>query len=69
MISRQFDLHRKPMVLLNIAGFYDPLLAMIEHGIAGNFIKAKAREIMAIHRTVDESLEYLGNYQKQNVQA
>jgi len=61
MISRQFDFHHKPMVLLNIAGFYDPLLAMIEHGIAGNFIKAKSREIMAIHRTVDESLEYLRN--------
>jgi len=62
MISRQFALHRKPMVLLNIAGFYDPLLAMIEHSIAGNFIKAKARDIMAVHGTVVETLDFLRSY-------
>mgnify|MGYP001800831713 FL=1 len=39
---RQLELHAKPIILLNIDGFWDPLLALLHHvvgqGFAGNNI-------------------------------
>ena len=32
IVGRVLGVHSKPIVLLNINGFYDPLLAMIDHG-------------------------------------
>jgi len=42
----QLGIHRKPIGLLNIAGFYDPLLAMIEHSIAQGFVREKYRGLL-----------------------
>ncbi|MBI3182166.1 MAG: TIGR00730 family Rossman fold protein [Myxococcales bacterium] len=39
----QLGLHRKPTGLLNVAGYYDALLAQIERGIADGFIPALLR--------------------------
>jgi uncharacterized protein (TIGR00730 family) len=32
-------IHRKPIGLLNVAGYFDPLLALLDHGIQGGFIR------------------------------
>lgn len=42
----QLGIHRKPIGLLNIAGFYDPLLGMIEHFIEQGFIRPKYRALL-----------------------
>ena len=42
----QLGIHRKPIGLLNVAGFYDPLLAMIEHSIAQGFVRPKYRGLL-----------------------
>jgi hypothetical protein len=31
LTERQLEIHRKPIVILNVHGFYDPLLALFEH--------------------------------------
>src|SRR3954471_1468948 len=36
--GKQLGYHAKPIVLLNVEGYYNPLLAMIEHGLESNFI-------------------------------
>jgi predicted Rossmann-fold nucleotide-binding protein len=46
-------------VLLNVAGYYDPLLAMIEHGIAQQFIKPRAREGYFVAATVAQAVAHL----------
>lgn len=46
----QLGIHRKPIGLLNIAGFYDPLLAMIEHSIAQGFVRPKYRGLLVAER-------------------
>jgi len=38
---RQLELHRKPVGLLNIEGYFDPLLAWIERGQSEGFIKPR----------------------------
>lgn len=42
----QLGIHRKPIGLLNVAGFYDPLLAMIEHSIVQGFVRPKYRGML-----------------------
>ena len=37
----QLGIHRKPIGLLNVEGYYDGLLAMIAHGVKETFIKAE----------------------------
>lgn len=39
----QLGLHRSPTILVNVRGFYDPLLAMIDASIAAGFMRAENR--------------------------
>ena len=34
----QLGIHRKPIGVLNVAGYYDPLVALLEHAVAGGFV-------------------------------
>jgi len=42
----QLGLHGKPCGLLNVGGFYDPLLALFDRAVADGFIKAQNRGIV-----------------------
>ena len=42
----QLGLHLKPHGLLNIANFYDPLLAFFDHAVAENFIRQSHRDLV-----------------------
>jgi uncharacterized protein (TIGR00730 family) len=59
IVGRLLDYHSKPIVLLNVAHYYAPLLAMIEHGIEQRFIKPRAREAYFVATEVTEAIEYL----------
>jgi hypothetical protein len=59
LVGKSLGYHAKPIVLLNIAGFYDPLLAMLEHGIEQQFIKPKARKILHVSTTVEGAIGHL----------
>lgn len=60
--GRQLAYHNKPIVLLNVAGYYDPLLTMIEHGRALNFIRPRATQLYFVATTVAEAIGYLERY-------
>ena len=59
IVGRQLGYHDKPIVLLNVAGYYDPLLAMLDHGIEQRFIKPAGRELIHVAVSVGEALDYL----------
>ena len=59
LVGRTLGYHDKPLVLLNVAGYYDPLLALMEHGIEQQFIRPAAREAYFVARSVGETIEYL----------
>jgi cytokinin riboside 5'-monophosphate phosphoribohydrolase len=60
--GKQLGYHNKPIVLLNIAGYYDPLLAMIERGHEMSFIRPRARELYHVATIVADAVQYLRNY-------
>lgn len=59
IVGKQLGFHNKPLAILNVAGYYDPLLAMIEHGIEHRFIKQESKEIFFVARSVNELVDYL----------
>ena len=44
----QLGLHEKPCGLLNVSGYYDPLIQFLDHAVAEDFIKAKHRALMIV---------------------
>src|SRR5579884_1229412 len=42
----QLGIHRKPVGLLNVLGFYDPLLAMVQHLVKEGFVSALHADIL-----------------------
>jgi len=51
----QLGIHRKPIGVLNVAGYYDPLVALLDHAVAEGFVTAQNRRLV----TVDSSAERL----------
>jgi len=48
LVERQLALHHKPLVLVNHAGFWDPLLALIDAQIAAGLVKEKYRTLLTV---------------------
>jgi uncharacterized protein (TIGR00730 family) len=45
--------HRKPIGLLNQNGFFNPLLALLEHCVAAHFVRAEKRELLVVSSDPD----------------
>lgn len=58
----QLKIHTKPVVLLNIAGYYDKLIAFIEHARDSGFIHNKNKELLHTVNNVEECMELLERY-------
>ncbi len=41
-------LHRKPIGLLNVAGYYDPLLQLLDHAVAERFVRPEHRALVEV---------------------
>ena len=59
---KQLQLHSKPIVLLNIAGFYDPLLAFFERLFEDRFAKPESCVYYYAAPDVTSAFEYLNGY-------
>ena len=59
LVGKLLGYHQKPIVLLNVADYYGPLLTMIEHGVEQRFIKATAREAYFVAGSVTHAIEFL----------
>ena len=53
----QLGLHAKPCSLLNIAGFFDPLLRLLDAAVAEGFIKPTARQSVLVESSVADLLD------------
>ncbi len=53
----QLRIHAKPCVLINLGGFYDGLLAFLDHIIAEGFILPENRDLIQVARDPAEALE------------
>ena len=44
----QLGIHRKPVGVLNVGGYYDPLVALLDHAVAGGFVSAENRGLVIV---------------------
>ncbi len=58
----QLGLHRKPAGLLNIKGFYDPLMALASAMNANGFIRESSRRMLLISDNIDTLLNLMEEY-------
>lgn len=55
----QLGFHHKPIGMLNIAGFFDPLLSWIDRAITEDFVKPKNRELLIVESEIELMLDRL----------
>lgn len=65
---KQLHCHSKPVVLLDVAGFYRPLLNLFDHLYHEKFAKPETSQIYGVCGTVLEVYAYLDEYQPATVQ-
>ena len=54
--------HRKPCGLLNVSGYYDPLLALFEHMVEEGFLTEEHRAMVLVGFETTELLDAFSNY-------
>jgi uncharacterized protein (TIGR00730 family) len=53
----QLGLHEKPCGLLNVSGYYDPLIQFLDHAVTDDFIKPKHRALMLVEQNPAKLLD------------
>ena len=54
---KQLGLYLNPIVILNIKGYFDPLLAMLQKAVDENFMRAQHSAIWHVAATAGEAVE------------
>jgi uncharacterized protein (TIGR00730 family) len=55
----QLGIHRKPLGVLNIAGYFDPLVALLDHAVQEGFVSAESRALVRVAEAPEALLEDL----------
>jgi uncharacterized protein (TIGR00730 family) len=59
----QLGLHTKPCGLLNVGGYFDGLLAFLDHAVAERFVRAENGALVMVATSVDGLLDQFDHYQ------
>lgn len=59
----QLGLHRKPVGLLNVAGFWDQMLGFLDHMTASRFLKSEHRELLLVETDGGKLLETMAGFE------
>jgi uncharacterized protein (TIGR00730 family) len=63
----QLGHHRKPVGLLNVAGFYDKLGAFLDHQMSERFVREEHRQMLAIESDPETLLDGFDSYEPPQV--
>jgi predicted Rossmann-fold nucleotide-binding protein len=55
----QLNYHRKPVGLLNVAGFYDSLIQFVQHAVDEGFVREELRHLITVGSTAHVLLDRL----------
>ena len=57
-VGSQIHDHAKPIRILNIEGYFDPLIAMLNHGIERGFMRPALKSLIHVDQTVVGVFDY-----------
>jgi uncharacterized protein (TIGR00730 family) len=63
---KQLGLYNNPIIILNINGYYDSLLAFFESMISEKFMSEAYRDLWQVVKTAEEAMEILKNIEEWN---
>ena len=55
----QLGIHAKPLGLLDVAGYFEPLVAFLEHAVQERFLRPEMRTMLAVSDDLDDLLTAL----------
>ena len=59
----QLGLHRKPCGVLNVNGYFDPLMSFVDHSIQQGFVRPEYRQMILVSSSPEALLEMFAAYQ------
>jgi uncharacterized protein (TIGR00730 family) len=60
---RQLGLHHRPLGLLDIAGYWQPLLGFLQHAVDERFLRAEHLDALLVERDAPALLDRLASYE------
>jgi uncharacterized protein (TIGR00730 family) len=60
---RQLGLHHRPLGLLDIAGYWQPLLGFLQHAVNERFLRAEHLDALLVGRDAPALLDLLASYE------
>lgn len=60
-VHRQLEFHFKPVIILNLNGYYNPLRQMVENMKENGFIREEETSLLTYCDTIEDVLEFLEN--------
>ncbi|KAB0665671.1 TIGR00730 family Rossman fold protein [Oryzomonas japonica] len=64
----QLGFHAKPCGLLNIAGYYDALIAFLDHTVAEQFVREPHRSMLLVEQAPEALLDRFAGYKPPTIQ-
>jgi len=58
----QLGIHRKPVGLINVAGYFDGLIRLLEHAVAEGFVRREHRELLLVGEDPASLLQRLAGH-------
>lgn len=59
----QLGIHRKPVALLNVLGFYDPLISFLDRTVEESFLRSENRRLLVVANDPVGLLNRLADYE------
>jgi len=59
----QLGIHRKPIGILDVAGYYAPLLALVDRAVAEGFVSAQSRALLTVAEQPSDLLDRMAAQQ------
>jgi uncharacterized protein (TIGR00730 family) len=59
----QLGIHAKPLALLDVAGYYEPLAAFLDHAVAQRFLRAETRMMLSVADSLEGVLDAFERWQ------
>ncbi len=60
---KQLGRHNKAIAILNVDGYYDPLLALLDHTVAGEFMNETSLMLFEVFTEIEPMIKYLETYE------
>lgn len=59
----QLGIHAKPCGLLNVAGYFDPLIELMDHAMTEGFVRTDHRTMVLLERDIDRLIDHMAAYE------